>query len=192
MKRLCLLCSNTISFGFITWFDVKRVVDNIIHEQLRFRGHTVVLVPVFSWAFTTLILKAVTLSFPSIICAINMLYIYIVGGHWPLWQGWKTEWPRRTDKSRTLKNKKQKTQTTKENPIELELLFEAANQTLKWDCVIICVTRIDTITSNIKTLLKNLFFSWQFWFVHYPLVLPSIINVYRKKCIYKAIVPLVY
>jgi len=28
-----------------------------------------------------------------------------VGGHWPLWLGWKkTEWPRRTDKSRTLKN----------------------------------------------------------------------------------------
>ena len=26
-----------------------------------------------------------------------------VGVHWPLWRGWKTEWPRRTDKSRTLK-----------------------------------------------------------------------------------------
>ena len=26
-----------------------------------------------------------------------------VGVHWPLWWGWKTEWPRRTDKSRTLK-----------------------------------------------------------------------------------------
>ena len=26
-----------------------------------------------------------------------------VGGHWPLWRGWKNEWPRRTDKSRTLK-----------------------------------------------------------------------------------------
>ena len=22
-----------------------------------------------------------------------------VGGHWPLWRGWKNEWPRRTDKS---------------------------------------------------------------------------------------------
>ena len=33
-----------------------------------------------------------------------------VGGHWPLWLGWKkTFWPRRTDKSRTLK----KHQTTK-------------------------------------------------------------------------------
>ena len=27
-----------------------------------------------------------------------------VGGHWPLWQGWKNDWSRRTDKSRTLKN----------------------------------------------------------------------------------------
>jgi len=26
-----------------------------------------------------------------------------VGGHWPLWRGWKTEWPCRADKSRTLK-----------------------------------------------------------------------------------------
>jgi len=26
-----------------------------------------------------------------------------VGGLWPLWRGWKNEWPRRTDKSRTLK-----------------------------------------------------------------------------------------
>ena len=26
-----------------------------------------------------------------------------VGGHWPLWRGWKNEWPRRTNKSRTLK-----------------------------------------------------------------------------------------
>jgi len=26
-----------------------------------------------------------------------------VWGHWPLWWGWKKEWPRRTDKSRTLK-----------------------------------------------------------------------------------------
>ena len=26
-----------------------------------------------------------------------------VGGHWPLWRGRKKEWPRRTDKSRTLK-----------------------------------------------------------------------------------------
>jgi len=25
-----------------------------------------------------------------------------VGGHWPLWRRWKTEWPRRTDKSQTL------------------------------------------------------------------------------------------
>jgi len=25
-----------------------------------------------------------------------------VGGHWPLWRGWKNEWPRRTGKSRTL------------------------------------------------------------------------------------------
>jgi len=26
-----------------------------------------------------------------------------VGGHWPLWRGWKNnnEWPRRTDKSRS-------------------------------------------------------------------------------------------
>jgi len=21
-----------------------------------------------------------------------------VGGHWPLWRGWKTEWPHRTNK----------------------------------------------------------------------------------------------
>jgi len=28
------------------------------------------------------------------------------GGHWPLWRGLKMEWPRRTDKSRTLKKKK--------------------------------------------------------------------------------------
>jgi len=26
-----------------------------------------------------------------------------VGGHWLMWRGWKNEWPRRTDKSRTLK-----------------------------------------------------------------------------------------
>jgi len=26
-----------------------------------------------------------------------------VGGHWPLWRGWKNEWPCRTDKSRMLK-----------------------------------------------------------------------------------------
>jgi len=26
-----------------------------------------------------------------------------VWGHWPLWRGWKTVWPRRTNKSRTLK-----------------------------------------------------------------------------------------
>ena len=26
-----------------------------------------------------------------------------VGSHWPLWRGWKNEWPRRTDKSRLLK-----------------------------------------------------------------------------------------
>ena len=26
-----------------------------------------------------------------------------IGGHWPLWRGWKNEWPRRTNKSRTLK-----------------------------------------------------------------------------------------
>jgi len=25
-----------------------------------------------------------------------------VGGHWPLWRDEKNEWPRRTDKSRTL------------------------------------------------------------------------------------------
>jgi len=25
-----------------------------------------------------------------------------VGGHWTLWRWWKNEWPRRTDKSRTL------------------------------------------------------------------------------------------
>jgi len=26
-----------------------------------------------------------------------------VGGHWPLWRGWKkNEWPRKTDNSRTL------------------------------------------------------------------------------------------
>ena len=29
---------------------------------------------------------------------------FVVGGYWPLWLGWKNEWPRRTDKSRTLKN----------------------------------------------------------------------------------------
>ena len=29
-----------------------------------------------------------------------------VGGHWPLWRGWKNEWPRRTDKSWTLKKPK--------------------------------------------------------------------------------------
>jgi len=28
-----------------------------------------------------------------------------VGGHWPLWRDEKTKWPRRTDKSRTLKIK---------------------------------------------------------------------------------------
>ena len=26
-----------------------------------------------------------------------------VAGHWPLWRGWKNKWPRRTNKSRTLK-----------------------------------------------------------------------------------------
>jgi len=26
-----------------------------------------------------------------------------VGDHWPLWRGWKNEWPHRMDKSRTLK-----------------------------------------------------------------------------------------
>ena len=26
-----------------------------------------------------------------------------IGGHWPLWRGWKNDWPRRTDKSRTIK-----------------------------------------------------------------------------------------
>jgi len=27
----------------------------------------------------------------------------IFWGHWPFWRGWtQTEWPRRTDKSRTL------------------------------------------------------------------------------------------
>jgi len=26
-----------------------------------------------------------------------------VAGHWPLWWGWKTEWPRWTHKCRTLK-----------------------------------------------------------------------------------------
>jgi len=25
-----------------------------------------------------------------------------VGGHWPLWRGWKNQWPSWTDKSRTL------------------------------------------------------------------------------------------
>ena len=28
-----------------------------------------------------------------------------VRGHWLLWRGWNTKWPRRTDKSRTLKRK---------------------------------------------------------------------------------------
>ena len=31
-----------------------------------------------------------------------------VGGHWPLWQGWKKKWPCRTDKSRMLKIKNNK------------------------------------------------------------------------------------
>jgi len=41
-----------------------------------------------------------------------------VEGHWPLWWGWKNEWPRRTDKSRTLKRKIQKIQQQNfiENP----------------------------------------------------------------------------
>jgi len=26
-----------------------------------------------------------------------------VGGHWPLWRGWKTEWARRTDKKSNAK-----------------------------------------------------------------------------------------
>ena len=29
-----------------------------------------------------------------------------VGVYWLLWRGWKTEWPRRTDKSRTVKKKR--------------------------------------------------------------------------------------
>ena len=29
-----------------------------------------------------------------------------VKGHWPLWRGWKLEWPCRTDKSRTLKKER--------------------------------------------------------------------------------------
>jgi len=28
-----------------------------------------------------------------------------IGGHWPLWWGWKNEWPRRTDKKSNAKNK---------------------------------------------------------------------------------------
>ena len=31
-----------------------------------------------------------------------------VGGCWPLWRGWKNKWPRRTDKSWTLKIKNKK------------------------------------------------------------------------------------
>mgnify|MGYP007133550531 CR=1 FL=1 len=31
-----------------------------------------------------------------------------VRGHWPLWQVWKNKWPRRIDKSKTLKNKQKK------------------------------------------------------------------------------------
>ena len=31
-----------------------------------------------------------------------------VGGHWPLWRDEKNEWPRRTDKSRTLKKNREK------------------------------------------------------------------------------------
>jgi len=29
-----------------------------------------------------------------------------VGGHWLLWRGWKNEWPRITNKSRTLKKER--------------------------------------------------------------------------------------
>jgi len=29
-------------------------------------------------------------------------------GHWPLWRGWKNEWPHRTDKSRMLKKRKKR------------------------------------------------------------------------------------
>ena len=31
-----------------------------------------------------------------------------VDSHWLVWRGWNTEWPRRTDRSRTLKNKNKK------------------------------------------------------------------------------------
>jgi len=41
-----------------------------------------------------------------------------VGGHWPLWRGWKNiEWPRKTDKGRTL------TKTTTTLYLCLQVLF---------------------------------------------------------------------
>ena len=72
-----------------------------------------------------------------------------VGGHWPLWRGWKNEWPRRTDKSGTLKIREKKSITTvslknsKIHSMALEIKRRALsiNYRFLWKMILITFSR---------------------------------------------------
>ena len=57
-----------------------------------------------------------------------------VGGHWPLWRGWKNEWTRRTEKSWMLKKSfKQKIVDPSCNPIQsIQNMTQKTNIIIDW------------------------------------------------------------
>ena len=85
-----------------------------------------------------------------------------VGGYWPLWRGWKTKWPRRTDKSRTLKKHTKICTYVHAFPCGLRMWLGKWN--VGWVWVVIVLKKLVLSCLSIEKIGFELFEYWKSWF----------------------------